>query len=562
MRISFLAWVICFLLAVGAAAQVSNPGLRNVTTLPSNCVPSGANVVFKTTTTVGPYYCFPANTWNVLVGGSIGAAFSTLTSGTNTTFTGTVGSGATLTFSGTGILNASRINGLALPASAPLVGTNSSNQIILATPFMTNAQTGTYQVLAADFTNYKTIIVASGTFTITLVASGAQPATGQSIRVINYGSGVVTIARSGQNINGGTSSITVGAASATAPTSAFIVSDGTNYFAEASSAGASPAGSAGCVQLYATSSTFKSGCTPANLPALIGDESLLPMILQGYITPSSLLIASNDPTAATGVAILSNSGTGLSLATTNTTESYLVGLGSDVIAGVNAQTLYGFTSILNDNALTGLIGYGYNVDRNGITGFSILYGLFIEDLTGPTNSYYSWFNSQGVGRCREDNTFNSVGQSICAVYNPQFTKYTPGAANYERIVYGQWASNRAQIGTEEGGTGTLRAVDLIAANLSVVSALTPAVTNTSAASCGSTAATIAGNDNAFKVVVGATAGTSCTVTFATAFTNAPSCTVTNETTANLSRATSTNAAVILAGTFVAGDTLAGVCIGR
>jgi hypothetical protein len=134
-----------------------------------------------------------------------------------------------------------KVNGGSIPASAPFVGTNSSNQIILATPFMTNAQTATYQALAADFSNYKTIIVASGTFTITLVASGSQPATGQLIRIINYGSGVVTVARSGQNINGGTASLTLAAGSATAPTSAVVVSDGTNYFA--SVAGGSSGGS-------------------------------------------------------------------------------------------------------------------------------------------------------------------------------------------------------------------------------------------------------------------------------------------------------------------------------
>ena len=94
-----------------------------------------------------------------------------------------------------------------------------------------NPQTATYPVVAGDFSNYKTITVASGSFTITLVASGSQPAAGQYINIINYGGGVVTVARSGQNINGGTSSIVLGAASALNPTSTEIWSDGTNYFA-------------------------------------------------------------------------------------------------------------------------------------------------------------------------------------------------------------------------------------------------------------------------------------------------------------------------------------------
>jgi hypothetical protein len=97
------------------------------------------------------------------------------------------------------------------------------------TLFPVNAQTATYQALAADFTACKTISVASGTFTITLVASSSQPANGACIRIVSYSSGVVTIAVSGQNLNGGIASLTLPAASAIAPSGAWIVSDGTNY---------------------------------------------------------------------------------------------------------------------------------------------------------------------------------------------------------------------------------------------------------------------------------------------------------------------------------------------
>lgn len=124
------------------------------------------------------------------------------------------------------------------------------------TLFATNAQTSTYQVLAADFSACKTIPVASGTFTITLVASGSQPASGQCIEIVNYGSGVVTVARSGQNINGGTTSLTIPASSATAPRSAHIWSDGTNYFA--STLGADAAS----VQGVSISGTPTSGQVP------------------------------------------------------------------------------------------------------------------------------------------------------------------------------------------------------------------------------------------------------------------------------------------------------------
>jgi len=96
-----------------------------------------------------------------------------------------------------------------------------------------NAQSGTYQVSSLDFSSYKTITVASGTFTITLAASTSQPANGLYINILNYGSGTVTVARSGQNINGGTASISLPPGSAAAPVSITIWSDGTNYFSSA-----------------------------------------------------------------------------------------------------------------------------------------------------------------------------------------------------------------------------------------------------------------------------------------------------------------------------------------
>jgi hypothetical protein len=97
--------------------------------------------------------------------------------------------------------------------------------------FTNNAQTGTYQVLAGDFSACKVITVASGTFTITLVASGTQPANGLCIKIINYGTGVVTVARSGQNINGAAANLTIPAGTSSVPSGMNVWSDGANYFA-------------------------------------------------------------------------------------------------------------------------------------------------------------------------------------------------------------------------------------------------------------------------------------------------------------------------------------------
>ncbi len=90
----------------------------------------------------------------------------------------------------------------------------------------------------------------------------------------------------------------------------------------------------------------------------------------------------------------------------------------------------------------------------------------------------------------------------------------------------------------------------------------PTVANTSANSCGTTAATIAGTDSAGKITVGATSGTSCTITFGTAWGNAPACATSDETSLMTTKAISTTTTLIISATaFVAGDVIAYNCIG-
>lgn len=110
---------------------------------------------------------------------------------------------------------------------------------------------------------------------------------------------------------------------------------------------------------------------------------------------------------------------------------------------------------------------------------AVVYSFYSRSLEGAVSfgapSYYAWFDSTGVFRIREDMTFNSVGQAIASLYNPQFTKYTPGAANFERIILGQWNSNVAEIGTEvgAGGGNVLRKLRLIGAGLLLDSTILP-----------------------------------------------------------------------------------------
>lgn len=87
-------------------------------------------------------------------------------------------------------------------------------------------QNSNYQLLASDFTGLRVITVTSGSPTHTLVASGTQPSSGAYVDIFNYGSGLVTVARSGQNINSATTSLSLPKGSGYR-----IWSDGTNYVA-------------------------------------------------------------------------------------------------------------------------------------------------------------------------------------------------------------------------------------------------------------------------------------------------------------------------------------------
>lgn len=90
------------------------------------------------------------------------------------------------------------------------------------------------------------------------------------------------------------------------------------------------------------------------------------------------------------------------------------------------------------------------------------YVFHSDDLAGKgiPQAYYFWADSRGVYRVKEDATVDGVGQAIPTLYNPRFTKYVAGAADYERIVQ-QWRSNVAEVGAEAAGTGVVRTVQLV-----------------------------------------------------------------------------------------------------
>ncbi len=232
-----------------------------------------------------------------------------------------------------------------------------------------NLQSSTYQVLASDFSNYKTLAVSSGTFTITLVASGTQPANGQYLDVVNYGSGVVTIARSGQNINAGTSSLTLPAASATAPTSARVVSDGTNYIASiagpSGSSGGTPGGSTSQLQ-YNSAGSFAgtANWTIGTAAGLVGqlNNSAVQTVNDGISTgqqftlsPTYTVAAGNDAKAMGGLVTV----TGPAKAGSTWSYNYNT-CNFSLIAGATNQLDHALCNVMRQN-MTSAAGTTTNV---------------------------------------------------------------------------------------------------------------------------------------------------------------------------------------------------------
>jgi hypothetical protein len=92
---------------------------------------------------------------------------------------------------------------------------------------------------------------------------------------------------------------------------------------------------------------------------------------------------------------------------------------------------------------------------------------------------------------------------------------------------------------------------------------TPAVSNTSANSCGTTAATIAGNNNTGVITVGATGGTDCTLTFTTTAPVGWNCSANNNTTGvPLGTIPTSTTVVRVVGVFAAADVLGYICFPR
>ncbi len=157
---------------------------------------------------------------------------------------------------------------------------------------------------------------------------------------------------------------------------------------------------------------------------------------------------------------------GVDVAPTNygAASTEMIGVTSEPVIGGGSHpfltSFYAKGSVIAPGQVTARYGFAAADAQKFGGGAAITnnFGLYIYEHLAGTNNYAFWYDSPGVFRIK--------GDGVMAYYNPTFTKYTPGAVNFERVVQ-QWNSNVLEYGPEKGGTGTLRGMRLIGASLEI-----------------------------------------------------------------------------------------------
>jgi hypothetical protein len=94
-----------------------------------------------------------------------------------------------------------------------------------------NTQNGNYDILASDFTDYRTLVHSSvDPHNYTLLGVGNIPAAGLWLRIVNYGAGAITLLDNGVNINGdSTGDIVIAGGTKAYPSYTYVVTTGSGY---------------------------------------------------------------------------------------------------------------------------------------------------------------------------------------------------------------------------------------------------------------------------------------------------------------------------------------------
>ena len=311
-----------------------------------------------------------------------------------------------------------------------------------------------------------------------------------------------------------------------------------------------------------------------------------------YGSQLQLLATINDNSTTTYTDNIADGSLGVSISGLNTTGGSIY-YGSNLAMNINTlNTIFGEGAGSQGGGARGAIfgsGSGANLTygvSNSLFGYNTGYSLTTgsnDTCIGELTCYYMTSGSANIlvgvqaGNLISTGS-NSVimgvdaGTSLTGANGDIMFGYYAGAnetasnAFYVNNSYeGSLANDKAYsllYGTLSGSTGSLSGQQLtVNGTLNINGHIVTHGTAPTLTSCGSSPSII-GNDNAFTITVGGTA-TGCTATFATAWTNIPSCIVTNQSLSatNIMTYTVSTSAVTISQTALSGNVINVICEG-
>lgn len=324
----------------------------------------------------------------------------------------------------------------------------------------------------------------------------------------------------------------------------------------------------------------------------------------GHVGTNDMGIYTNATACASGTLRFDVSATAVTSALNIAAPSITLGTSGNLIGGTdlvelrdgtNAQVfrVYNtFTSAISNErfavdwqtlANTDMVG-----NRTAATGSSRALVLVSQSVNGGNNYAALQISRTGapfiqMGLWDTSGAFNNTTALTGTLFNlGQFTSSAPSGTVITTSVtptYNQTTSTAANTDflinrTETSiGSGAQNLIDMQIAGVSkfrversgaiVTGGTGMVVANVGANSCGTTTATIAGNNTLFTITVGATAGTQCRVTFTVAAPTTWGCTANDDTTTVAVRPTPVDTThVDFIGTFTAGDNITALCVSR
>ncbi len=204
---------------------------------------------------------------------------------------------------------------------------------------------------------------------------------------------------------------------------------------------------------------------------------------------------------------------------------------------------FGFTTLKTCLAVDGSVALHVTSASFGWTGRSL--------ITSPADGDILLTANAGSGFTRL--SFGDAGGTSPAIKrtgNSELSFKTSNDGAYADIDAGFYKGNGQAITSATGPTFLSNGSGMAVANVGV-------------SSCGTSAASIAGNNNAFVITVGATAGTQCRVAFTFAAGTEWDCAANDDTTTVAVRTTPFDTThTDLIGSFTAGDKVTGICFPR